>query len=206
MFFSVVLQIGVNLNAQSTSLLVRVVAAYLWAGPVIRRTTVRMELMRHTVVSLLVLSTLETKYLFFSFTQKSMTYGLGKFSFWLRLQINFVHPPSLNVETTAAFPATGCVMALMTVEMVLMKTRNAVSNILLTITSWKYLVPHPVAEFQMFNLLLMLSQNPRPAVRRLSSVLAPTCVCRSAGSVMEIRTALMGLMRASKLAAVSWIL
>lgn len=43
------------------------------------------------------------------------------------LQTNFVHPPSLNVETTAAFPATGCVTVLMTVVTALMRTRNAVS-------------------------------------------------------------------------------
>lgn len=57
-------------------------------------------------------------------------------SFWLTLQTNFVHPPSLNVGTTAAFPATGCVMALTTAVTVLTKTRNAVSAILLP--------PHPV--------------------------------------------------------------
>lgn len=51
--FFVVLQIRGNLNVQSTSLLVPVVAAFLWAGHVIRKMTVRTELMRLTVVSLL---------------------------------------------------------------------------------------------------------------------------------------------------------
>lgn len=51
--FSVALQIRESLNVQSTSLLARVAAAFQWAGPVTRRTTVRTELMRHTVVSLL---------------------------------------------------------------------------------------------------------------------------------------------------------
>ena len=47
------------------------------------------------------------------------------------LQTNFAHPPSLSVGTTAAFPPTGCVTAPMTVVMVLMRTRNAVCDILL---------------------------------------------------------------------------
>lgn len=58
------------------------------------------------------------------------------------LQTNFAHPPSLNVGTTAAFPPTGCVTAPMTVVMVLMRTRNAVSDILLTSASVKVLFSH----------------------------------------------------------------
>lgn len=42
-----------------------------------------------------------------------------------RTVTSFVHPPSLNVGTTAAFPATGFVTAPMTVVMVQMRTRNA---------------------------------------------------------------------------------
>lgn len=56
------------------------------------------------------------------------------------LQTNFVHPPSLNVGTTAVFPPTGCVTALMTVAMALMRTRNAVSDILLALA--KVLATH----------------------------------------------------------------
>lgn len=49
----------------------------------------------------------------------------------------------------------------------------------------------------------MLSQNPRPAVLRPSSVPAPTCVYLNAGSVTETRIVLMELMKVSRLAAVS---
>lgn len=63
------------------------------------------------------------------------------------LQTNFVHPPSLNVRTTAAFLPTGCVTALMTVVMVLMRTRNAVSDILLGLTNVKVLSPMPTGIF-----------------------------------------------------------
>lgn len=55
------------------------------------------------------------------------------------LQTNFAYPPSLNVQTTAVFLPTGCVMALMTVVMVLMRTRNAVRDILLTLINLKVL-------------------------------------------------------------------
>lgn len=48
-----------------------------------------------------------------------------------------------------------------------------------------------------------MSQSPRPAVLRLSSAPAPTCVCLNDGSVMETRTALMEQMRVLRLAAVS---
>lgn len=46
------------------------------------------------------------------------------------LQTNSALPPSLNVGTTAASPATGCVMALMTAVTALMKTKSAVSDVL----------------------------------------------------------------------------
>ncbi len=153
-------------------------------------------------------------------TWKNMTYGLGKLnnfsktlsSLFPTFQTNFVHPPSSNVGTTAAFPPTGCVTALMTVVTVLMRTRNAVSDILLT--NVKVLSPTPNAGIWLCalrfpdvlsscNFPIMSSQNPRPAVLRLSSVPAPTCACLNAGSVMETRTVLMELMRASRLAAVS---
>lgn len=64
-------------------------------------------------------------------------------SFWLPLQTNFVHSPSLNVGTTAAFPTAGCVTALMTVVMVQMKARIAVSDILLALTNVKVFSPTP---------------------------------------------------------------
>lgn len=47
------------------------------------------------------------------------------------LQTSFVHPPSLNAGTIAAFPATGYVTAPTTAAMVLMRTRNAVCDVLL---------------------------------------------------------------------------
>lgn len=47
------------------------------------------------------------------------------------------------------------------------------------------------------------AQKPKPAVQRRSSVLDHTCVSLSVGSVMGIKTVLMGLTRVSKLAVVS---
>lgn len=50
--FSFLLQIRGSWNVPSTSLLAPVGVASRWAGPAIRKTTVRMELMKRTVVSL----------------------------------------------------------------------------------------------------------------------------------------------------------
>lgn len=118
------------------------------------------------------------------------------------LQTSFAHPPSSNVGTTAAFLPTGCVTALTTVVMVLMKTRNAVSDSNSPVVT----VRSPIASWAFWvkvNFPIMLLKNPRPAVLRLSSVPVRTCVCRNAGSATETRTVPMAPMRALKLAAVS---
>lgn len=61
-------------------------------------------------------------------------------------------------------------------------------------------IPDVLSTYDFYTMSL---QNPKPAVPRLSSVRAPICVCRSAGSAMETMTVLMERMRVWRPAAVS---